>query len=370
MKELQIHELVDRGHFPDDQHCQVIKQTHISWVLLCEDYAYKIKKPLKLSFLDFSTLEKRKYFCEQELLLNQRLTTDVYLEVLPICLEEGVYYLGSEKGSIVDYAVAMRRLDNSREMGGLLIESNVTYQDIKKIAGQLVEFHQSTEVVKSKITPQVLIDDFVDIQHVQPWIAEKLGAKAATQLDLSISLVRQFIDELAFLVHKRDQEGFTRDCHGDLHSGNIFLLSEPVIFDCIEFDPHLRQIDILSELAFFCMDLEFAGRQDLSEYFMEIYNRKFPVIRGHAEELLFLFYKLYRANVKVKINAIKTMQAQTADIARARLQLCKQYFDLFLRYSQTLRESNFSAGHRGQRHLDLDKGLPILSLFAGSPLKI
>ncbi|MDH3708234.1 MAG: hypothetical protein OER04_00010 [Cyclobacteriaceae bacterium] len=359
MKEHQILELVERGHLPHDQHCQLVKQTHISWVLLCEEYAYKIKKPLKLSFLDFSTLEKRKYFCEQELVLNQRLTTDVYLEVLPISRENDIYYLGLEKGSIVDYAVAMRRLDNSREMERLLVDSSVTNQDIKNIAGQLVKFHQSTEVVKDKVTPQMLIDDFNDIQQVQPWIEAKLGTAAAKKLNESVSFVEQFIQENIHLINQRDQEGFTRDCHGDLHSGNIFLLREPVIFDCIEFDPHLRQIDILCELAFFCMDLEFSGRQDLSDYFITIYNSRFPVIRNQAEERLFLYYKLYRANVKVKINAIKTSQARKPHIAASRQQLCKQYFELFLSYSQTLRRSN-SSTHKGPPNLEQSKGLPIL----------
>ena len=336
MTENQIQQLIIHGKFPDNQVCQELKQTHISWVILCKDYVYKIKKPVNLTFLDFSTLEKRKYFCEQELTLNQRLTSDLYLDVYPILLDHETYFLGPGTGKIVDYSVVMRRLDNSKEMSKLLLKRKVRKADMKKIAKQLAYFHQTTEIIKGKLTPELLIEDFNDIQQIQSFITNNIDKAASMQLSEIISFVTYFINENAALILKRDREGFTRDCHGDLHSGNIFLLDHPVVFDCIEFNKHFRQIDILSELAFFCMDLEIFQRNDLSKCFLNYYTKEFQVIRNKNEERLFLFYKLYRANVKAKINAIKTQQASDPEEKELRLGLFMKYFQLFLHYYQLL----------------------------------
>jgi aminoglycoside phosphotransferase family enzyme len=336
MTENQIHKLVSSGKLPANQQCEKLIKTHISWVLLCRDYVYKIKKPVHLSFVDFSTLAKRKYFCEQELLLNQRLTKNMYLEVLPITSTLGIYCIGSGTGRVVDYALVMKRIDSSKEMSKLLKNGRVKESDITKIASQLVDFHQNTQVVKNRVTPEVLIEDFNDIEQIQPFVKETIGESGVIQLSEAMNISTQFVDNQRSLIKQRDKEGFTRDCHGDLHSGNIFILEHPVIFDCIEFNEHLRQIDILNELAFFCMDLEFHGLVDLSKCFMETYNGAFRVIRNNSEGQLFLYYKLYRANVKVKINALKTQQAKDPDEIRFRLRLFKEYFELLVAYSGLL----------------------------------
>ncbi len=338
MTENQIQQLINKGKLPDKQMCQELKKTHISWLILCKDYAYKIKKPVNLSFLDFSTLAKRKYYCEQELTLNQRLTSDIYLAVSPITLDHGVFSIGHGPGRIVDYTVVMRRLDNSKEMSRLLLTGKVKKSDIEKIVKQLSGFHQETEIIKGKLTSEVLIKDFNDIQQINPFVEENMGPAASVQLSNIILFIEQFINDKARLISMRDEEGFTRDCHGDLHSGNIFLLNNPVMFDCIEFNEHFRQIDVLNELAFFCMDLEFSQRADLSEYFMKIYTSAFRVIRNKSEEQLFLFYKLYRANVKAKVNAIKTMQANDPAEIQYRLGLFKKYFQLLMDYFSILEE--------------------------------
>ena len=333
-----ILQLIEHGKFPDGLPNHQLIQTHISWVILGDDYVYKIKKPVKLSFLDFSTLEKRKYFCKQEVILNQRLTHDIYLNVQPITFFEGQYEIGSNRGEVIDYAVVMRRMDNANEMNKLLAENRVKQTDIQKIVDQLIEFHSQAEINKGKVNADALIDDFQDLSQILDFVDKNLGKAASNQLLDCLKFTDDFIRSNTALIAQRDKEGFTRDCHGDLHSGNIFLLEEPVLFDCIEFNPHFRQIDILNELAFFCMDLEFANRYDLSEYFIEAYNRKFEIIRNNEEELLFLFYKLYRANIKVKVNAIKTMQTNDPAERDARLALFKQYFQLFLKYYQALKE--------------------------------
>lgn len=339
MTDNQINLLIKCGELPEHQVCQELIQTHISWVIVCQDYVYKLKKPLKLSFLDFSTLEKRKHYCEQELVLNQRLTNDIYLDVLPVRENQQAISIRSSTGKIIDYALVMRKLDNSREMDKLLLENKVTRQHIRKIARQLVNFHRNTDVVRGHLTADLIIEDFNDIQQIQPFIVENLGEAAATQFKNIISYATNFINANSDLITNREMDGFVRDCHGDLHSGNIFLPEDPVIFDCIEFNEHLRKIDIQAELGFFCMDLEFYQRSDLSEYFMQCYLQAFQVIRNKQEEQLFLFYKMYRANVKAKINAIRTQQAHNEEEKKSRLALFEKYYQLFLNYYGQLNKS-------------------------------
>ncbi|NNK80129.1 MAG: hypothetical protein HKO93_01415 [Flavobacteriales bacterium] len=311
--------------------------THISWVLLCEKKAYKIKKPFKLSFLDFSSLSKREFFCQEELKLNQRLTEGVYLNVLEIRKLDGRIYLGGSSGELIDYALEMKRLDNSREMTTLLKNGLINKADIDSIAERLVRFHQSTEIVKGASSSQVLLEDFCDISQTKDAIVDIISDLAWQRLDGSLGEISEYLDLNSDLISERDDKGFIRDCHGDLHSGNIFLINGPILFDCIEFNEHFRHIDVLSELAFLSMDLEFIGREDLSTYFIERYNFRFPVIRNTRDERLFLFFKLYKANIRLKVNALKCQQKSTdthmADIVRA-------YFKLYMNYFEQLRVVN------------------------------
>jgi aminoglycoside phosphotransferase family enzyme len=288
-----------------------------------------------LSFLDFSTLEKRKKYCERELILNKRLAPGVYLEVKTINLNHQQYSIGGE-GIIVDYAVMMVRLNRDREMNRLLTEGKVDISDIRKLALQLLEFHTSTEVIHDEVTPEVLIDDFSDIEQILPFIENVEGIEAFTLLKEIVVFASLFINNNRDLILERSRAGFVRDCHGDLHSGNIFILENPVIFDCIEFNDQFRHIDILNELAFFCMDLEFYGRKDLSDYFVETYLQNMKLTLADNERKLFLFYKLYRANVKTKVNALKVMQSDSDHDTKDRLSLFRKYFSLMVGYYDEL----------------------------------
>ena len=338
MNEEHIHALNSKGILPGGRRVLDLVSTHISWVLLCSDRAYKIKKPLKLSFLDFSTLALRKYYVEEELRLNQRLTHDVYLQTLPVRNLGDRYIIGGDAGEVIDYALEMVRLDNSREMGVLLKQRRVSAADMDSVAEILRNFHLNTAILHGKLTANLLYEDYADIAQIKAFCIDHIGTEGADLLMDSIKTAEQFLNNMAQLILARDAEGFTRDCHGDLHSGNIFLTDEPVLFDCIEFNEHFRQIDILNELAFFAMDLEFARRQDLSDYFMDAYCAGWDVIRNESEAELFLFYKLYRANVRVKVNAFKTMQANNPETREDRLTLFKDYFKLFCSYHEQLRD--------------------------------
>ncbi len=325
-------DMVTRSGAPVD-----LIETHISWVLLCREYVYKIKKPLKLSFLDFSSLEQRKLYCERELMLNQRLTKDMYLDVLSISQQGGSYTIGDDQENLVDYCLKMRRVDNDREMRMLLEKNLVNFSDMKMLAIQLSQFHRKAEVIKGAVSAGGLWGDFVDIRQVYSFMKKHLGQDSIERLDEMLRIVKTFIYNLEDRIKERDALGYIRDCHGDLHSGNIFLLKEPVIFDCIEFNDHFRQIDIINELAFLCMDLESFGRTDLSNYFLEEYISLHPVIQTEQDRDLLLFYKLYRSNVKVKVNAIKCMQTEDANVFDERILLLKKYFMLMMRYCDMLK---------------------------------
>ncbi len=308
MTRTQIEELMARGKFPDGGVPEKLVETHISWVILCSDRVYKIKKAVKLSFLDFSTITQRKYFVEQELLLNRRLAPEVYLRVLPVHQEEERFRIGGTQGELVDHALEMKRLDHRLEMDVLLAQGRVGIGDVDRILAVLLPFHQGAEIIRGRTSAAGLLADLADVGQVTDHCTRTLGAMQGAALTASITFAERFLDAHAELILQRDREGFTRDVHGDLHARNIFLTDPPVLFDCIEFDPHLRRIDLLNELAFFTMELEFAGHPELARHLIDRYNAAFPVIRNEAEQRLYRFYQLYRASIRLKVNAIAAQQ--------------------------------------------------------------
>lgn len=311
-----------------------LTETHISWVILAERFVYKIKKPVHFSFLDFSTLEKRKYYCEQELYLNRRLTEGIYLDVSPLYqMPDGSVSLHETKGEPIDYAVRMKRMDNDRQMNKLLEEDLVNEQHIEQLADQLTAFHMSTEVVTRAPNLKKMQEDFADVTKVESLLTDQWGSKAADDLHKGISYSKKFLSTHQQRIYSRHLEGFTVDGHGDLHTKNIFLLEEPVIFDCIEFNAHFRHLDVLNELAFLSMDLDYYGKTGLSDYLFEQYQQHYKCVRDGYDEALFEYYKLYRANVRLKTNAltILQMEANTQEYVD-QLEVVKQYLDLYRAY--------------------------------------
>lgn len=296
MNEEQIKSLVD-GNFE-------LIETHISWVLLAEEYVYKIKKPVKFSFLDFSTQEKRKFLCEEEVRLNRRLSPQVYLGVVPIVEKDGKIVLEGE-GKPMGYAVKMKRLPQEKRMDNLLKEGKVTAEHIEKIAEIVAGFHKKIDVVKGKgySSADVVKKQIDDLGEFRNVIEEACGL--GNKMDFILEKSDSFIEKNRQLFEKRQAEGRIKDCHGDLHSANIFITDEIVIFDCIEFSKDFRFVDVSSEIAFMAMDLDAFGREDYSKAFVE----KYIELSGDVEALALLgLYKCYRANVRAKIAAIDYSQ--------------------------------------------------------------
>ncbi len=294
-------------------------QTHISWVFLDREFVYKIKKPMKFSFLDFSTLEKRKFYCEEEIRLNKRLAPEVYLEVVPLSIGK----------KIIEYSVKMRRLPEEKKMSNLITKGKVSEEQVKELAEIVSEFHSRIKVIMDEKfnSPEMFKEQFDDLGGVGEIIEQACGL--GNKVDSIIQKTDLFIEKNKELIRKRQKEGRIRECHGDLHTGNIFLLEKPIIFDCIEFNEEFRFTDTIADVAFLGMDLDANQREDLSRIFVEEYSKLSKDIE--IPKLLNL-YKCYRANVRAKVGAITYSQHPNEEAKKNMI----KYLELAEKYSKEL----------------------------------
>ncbi|MEA2029769.1 MAG: AAA family ATPase [Campylobacterota bacterium] len=297
-------------------------ETHISWIVLTGRYAYKIKKAIEFDFLDYSTLEKRNYFCLEELRLNQRLASDLYLEVVAITGSYEKPCFDGE-GEIVEYGVKMKQFDPSKGLDCVELTPN----NILQLANQLVSFHRSIAIASMQseyATPakvyQPMVNNFNYIQ--------KLDGMDQSKLQSIEEWTKQSYQILQNRLQERKREGYVRECHGDMHLANMILIDDKVtIFDGIEFNASFRWIDTMSELAFTLMDLEFRGYQHYATLLLNEYLEQ----SGDYEGLSLLnFYKTYRSMVRAKIAAIEFTQSSQRDA----YQKCNRYLDLAYSYTQ------------------------------------
>lgn len=336
MTKEQISQLLNEGKFLQSSCKPELIETHISWVFLCNSYVYKIKKPIQYSFLDFSTVEKRKYYCEREIELNKRLTENIYLDVQPVTEASGSFIIGSKEGNIIDYAVRMRKIDRSKQMDVLLLNNKVTIADIKNLAEKIAHFHNNTEIIHKKNFLDVK-EKFNDLAGEKKYLQENLNKECYDIIERAVDTSNIFLEKNKTLLATRLSKGFFRDCHGDLHSRNIFLLPSPQPFDCIEFNDDFRQIDVLNEVAFLCMDLDAFGRHNLSDLFINYYNDLFPSITNDEEKKLFIYYKSYRSNIRTKVNSLRTKDAKANDERKLIFKEVDKYLRLMDGYIKELR---------------------------------
>jgi aminoglycoside phosphotransferase family enzyme len=308
-------------------------QTHISFVFLTRNFVYKVKKAVDLGFLDFTTLEKRRFFCEKELELNRRLCEGMYLEVVPINRSNVIKIKG--EGKPIEYAVKMKRIPQEKMMNRLLEENKVDDELIDRIANIIAEFHSKAETNKR-------ISEFGSLATIETNWKENFDQTRAF-VDKTISIkdfklirerIKDFMKRNISFFEKRMAEGRVRDCHGDIHSGNIFVTDRIYIFDAIEFNERFRYSDVASDIAFLAMDLEFKGRTDLSDSFVKRY-----VDYSEDQELIKLlpFYKCYRAYVRGKVTSFKLEDSSvSSEEKRTAIKEAKAYFKLASSYSKTL----------------------------------
>jgi len=330
MEKEQLLQLIEQGGLPGRILPYRIVETHISLVLLTPDYAFKFKKEVNLGFLDFSSLEKRHYYCIEELRLNQRLATGMYLKVVPVLQFNGRLYLGEGmEGEVIDYAVQMKRMDESYQLDELIKQDAVSVDDLHLLAIQLATFHLANRIQPSMHYQSADTKaDFNDLFRFQGLVSACLGDGAGVQLQQIGERLSAFFERFGPRLEARVSEGFWVEGHGDLHTRNIFLLpGMPVVFDCIEFSLHFRQLDVLSELAFLCMDLDFQDRKDLGELFLRAYQSHWAVLPTPEDEVLFRFFKAYRANVRLKVILLQWDSTGREESLR---EVAQRYFQLMM----------------------------------------
>lgn len=292
-------------------------ETHISTVLLAGDFAYKLKKPVALGFLDFSTLEQRRFYCEEELRLNRRTAPTVYLDVVPITGGIGAPEIGGS-GPAIDYAVRMRRFDVAAVLDKVARDGRLTADLIDRLARTIARFHAAA-------APAAPDTEFGSAAVIGRWQLENVDSlrahahspEARSRLDRLADWTRLQLEHLAALLAARRAGGFVRECHGDLHLGNIVLLGEgpgePTPFDAIEFNPELRWIDVVSDIAFTTMDLHDHRLPSLAWRLASGYFEASGDYEGLA---LLQFCSVYRALVRAKVAQIREHQPQLARAAR------------------------------------------------------
>ncbi len=308
-------------------------QTHTAWVLLTGKHVYKIKKPVDFGFLDFSTLEKRRHWCEEEVRLNQRFAPTIYLEVVEICGTLTHPHIGGP-GSVLEYAVHMRQFPGKQLLSELAEHKQLKIAHIDQLSEKIATFHQTTDHAAPG-------SDFGRSNLIHHWVSENFRDIIPTlktdeecrQLECIRQWTQEQWEQLKPYFAYRKQNGFIRECHGDLHLRNMTIIDGEITpFDCIEFNAELRWIDVMSEVAFLIMDLEEHGYPHLGHQFLNGYLQH----TGDYEGLRLLpYYLVYRALVRAKVAILRREQVspQTQDYLessvnyRHYLQLARQHMD-------------------------------------------
>jgi aminoglycoside phosphotransferase family enzyme/predicted kinase len=295
------------------EQCRLI-ETHISWVILTGHYAYKVKKPLDLGFLDFSTLEKRRFFCEEELRLNRRLAPSIYLAVVAIDGTAQAPVLGGD-GEPIEYAVKMVQFPQQAQLDRMLAAARLQPEHLDAFAKLVADFHRQAAVAGGD-------SPYGDTEHVWQPVAENFAqirdrihsSDALTTLAVLEQWSEAAFTELTPLLQQRKADGFIRECHGDMHLRNLAWIDEAAVaFDGIEFNANLRWIDVISEVAFLVMDLQDRGEAPLAQRFLNAYLERSGDYAGLG---LLRFYLVYRALVRAKVAAIRLVQAGLPEAER------------------------------------------------------
>ena len=321
-----IQALLDPRAYSEPPQQITLMQTQMSVVFLADDHVYKVKKPVDLGYVDYTSLKKRLFYCQRELELNQRLSPDVYQEVVPITRQGDIIGIEGE-GRVIEYAVKMRRLPQEKMMDVLLADGKVTPEMAVGVAVKLAGFHAEAETGKA-------IRVFGDLSTIIENTEENFS-QTEKYLDRTITPERfrriktytaAFISDNSSLFTKRVEEGRIKDCHGDLHAAHVCFEDGIRIFDCIEFNDRFRYCDVASEVAFLAMDLDNYGQKALSGNFVQAY-----VTQSRDRELMALldFYKCYRAYVRGKVNGFKLDDPHIPPEEKARiLASARGYFEL------------------------------------------
>ncbi len=310
--------LTDPACFPHAVSRVELLETHISTLLLAGDYAYKLKKPLDLGFLDFTTLEKRRLCCEEEIRLNGRFSDSLYQGVSRIAGSAEQPRMDG-KGEVMEYAVRMRRFPQDSRLDQVLLRGELQPRHLDQLADDLATFHHTQAASDSLPTELASVDAQLGpvLENASQLLEILADRDLLTRVENLDRWMASEAQRLETLVGTRISTGMIRECHGDLHLENIVLLDDrPVPFDGIEFSAALRWIDVMNELAFLCMDLDYRGRRDASA---RILSRYLDATGDYDGIPLLRFYQVYRALVRAKIQAIRLTDKTLAAAEHGRI---------------------------------------------------
>ena len=309
-----------------------VLETHISYVLLTGRYAYKIKKAVDLGFLDYSTLDARRFYCEEELRLNRRLAPDVYLDVLAVTGSGRSPAFGGD-GQAIEYAVKMREFEQDALLSRMLEHGTLASRHIDALAKRIAEFHGAIDIASGDgpfglpdEIRRLALDNFRELRELVDDTSDRTHLEALCEWTEREHAARA--DEL----ETRRQDGFVRECHGDLHLNNIALVDGRItVFDCIEFNDQMRWSDVMSEIAFVAMDLEDRKRRHLAFRFLNAYLERMGDYAGLG---VLRFFLAYRAMVRAKVAWFRATQSDPNDQKDAALAEYRGYVSLARKYAQ------------------------------------
>jgi hypothetical protein len=318
--------------YPDHPPEVKLIETHISLLFLTGRQVYKVKKPVDFGFLDFTTLEKRKYFCEQEVTLNRRLSPDIYLGVVKITRMNDRISLDGN-GETVEYAVQMKQIPEELLMDKLLKKGRVTSQMMEAVSEKLVHFYsvaQTNDLIKSFAKPErVKQDTDENFEQTEKYIGITLSKDIYEEVK---NKTNDFFKTKKDIFHQRIDSDRIRDCHGDLRLEHIFWGDEISIFDCIEFNQRFRYTDVAADIAFLAMDLDYHERGDLNHPLISTYRKK----SGDQGLMKVLdFYQCYRAYVRGKVESFRLDDPNIPEEEKkGALKRAQKYFSLAHRYAE------------------------------------
>lgn len=328
-----IDDLQNTTALPDITKSVSVVQTHISAVFVGDEFVYKIKKPVNFGFLDFSTLKKRHFYCKQEVALNRRLSKDIYLDVLPVRFDGMSHTLKQTSGEPVEYAVKMRRIPDEKLMKSVFSRNELSDAHLKGIARVLADFHlhadKSDEIAEFGKSDKFKINTDENFEQVEKYIGKTISR---SHFDAINQWTEQYYKTNQELFINRIGQGKIRDCHGDLHMEHICFTENLSIIDCIEFNDRFRYSDVIADIAFLLMDLEYHGGHGFSQTLWDYYKD----FSGEENvDSLLTFYKIYRAFVRGKVNSF---QLDDPSISQAKkeeaVQTASRYFELAYSYGR------------------------------------
>ncbi|HJV65750.1 MAG TPA: AAA family ATPase [Geomonas sp.] len=294
--------LLKQNAYPEPTATVSLIETHVSFIFLTDHFVYKVKKPVDFGFLNFTTIEYRRFYCEEEVRLNRRLCPEIYLGVVEL-YETGEGASFKEGGRLLDYAVKMKRLPQERMLDHLLAQGEVNAATMASLARFIARFHAGAArgpQIDACGSIGVIRENWEEnFRQAAPFAGETIRQ---SDLDLIRTFVEEFLSRHGELFETRVRDGFIRECDGDLHPGNICLAGDICIFDCIEFNERFRYTDVAADIAFLLMDLEFAGHPELCRPFLKAYREA----GGEPGPVPLLdFYRGYRAFIRGKIHSFR-----------------------------------------------------------------